>query len=305
MFCASLRRRPSYASALPALIATDGLKLRGELHRLPVWRTHNDSLRTENRLETHDLAIPLHASLNTNICNTEATRELRVLLLAPSCTQELTLPNTLERVHRFASLTGGQDLAIVFLLHPPKTSSFISVKDLTSTERDSDAGTKGVLAYAKLQASLFPRSDIPHIRIFPLASVEGLPGLLTKTIAALSHKPQPKPPSNTPFGMLQLSTTEPPMDRQTAYFATDCFADLRELAIACTEPAKELTSSSPSFGMGGLAFSQPSAGGHHGYMGSSSQGLGAEESLRQLRGLVGEQRYMELAEFWLDEWVVE
>ena len=179
------------------------------------------------------------------------------------------------------------------------------MKDLTSTESDSDAGTKGVLAYAKLQASLFSRSDIPHMPIFPLASVEGLPGLLTKTTAALSRNPQPTSASTSPFGMLQFSTTEPPMDLQTSYFATDCFADLRELAIACTEPAKESTSSSPSFGMGGHAFSQPSAGGHHGYMGSSSHGLGAEESLRQLRGLVGEQRYMELAEFWLDEWVVE
>ena len=34
MFCTTLRRRPSYASALPSLIASDGLKLRGELNRL-------------------------------------------------------------------------------------------------------------------------------------------------------------------------------------------------------------------------------------------------------------------------------
>lgn len=33
MFCTTLRRRPSYASALSSLIATDGLKLRGESHR--------------------------------------------------------------------------------------------------------------------------------------------------------------------------------------------------------------------------------------------------------------------------------
>jgi hypothetical protein len=225
--------------------------------------------------------------------------------LAPSCTLEAALPNTLDRVHHFASLTGGQDLAIVFLLNPPKTPSFISVKDLTSNDSDPDAGTKGVLAYAKLQAALLSRSDITHIPILPLASVEGLPGLLVKTIAALSLKLQHVPESTTPFGMLQLSTTEPPMDRQTAYFATDCFADLRELAVACTEPTTEPTSSSPSFGMGGISFSQSSAGGHSGYTGAASQGRGAEEGLRQLRGVVGEERYAELVEFWLDEWVVE
>lgn len=225
--------------------------------------------------------------------------------MAPSWTLDPALPNTLDRIHHFASLTGGQDLAIVFLLNPPKTSSFISVKDLTSVDSDTDAGTKGVLAYARLQASLLSRSDIPHIPILPLASVEGLAGLLTKTIAALSRTRHHTSASTTPFGMLQLSTTEPPMERQTSYFATDCFANLRELAVACTEPTTELNLSSPSFGADGSAFSQFSAGGQLVNIGTASQGRGAEEGLRQLRDLVGEQRYTELVEFWLDEWVVD
>lgn len=95
------------------------------------------------------------------------------------------------------------------------------------------------------------------------------------------------------------------MDRQTAYFATDCFAGLRELAEACTEPAAEPTLSSPSFDMGETVFSQSSAGGHGGYVRTATQGPDAGEGLRQLRSLVGEQRYSELVEFWLDEWVVE
>jgi hypothetical protein len=266
---------------------------------------HADSADKENRLEHHDLVIPLPTSPNTNTNNAERTRELRVLLLAPSWTLEAALPNTIDRIHHFASLTGGVDLAIVFLLNPPKMSSFISVKDLTSTDSDPDAGTKGVLAYAKLQASLLSRSEIPHISILPLASVEGLPGLLTKTMAALSRKPQHTPTYTTPFSMLQISTTEPPMDRQTAYFATDCFANLRELAEACTKPAAEPSSSSPSFGIGGSALSQSSVGGQLGYIGTASQGRGTEGGLRQLRSLVGEERYNELVEFWLDEWVVE
>lgn len=228
-----------------------------------------------------------------------------MLLLASSWTLEAALPKTLNRIHHFASLTGGQDLAIVFLLNAPKTSSFISVKELTSTDNDPDAGTKGVIAYAKLQASLLSRSDIPHIPILPLTSVESLPGLLTKTVAALSLKPQHTPASTTPFGMLQLSTTEPPMDRQTSYFATDCFAGLRELAESCTDPTAETTSSSPSFDMGGDLFAPSSNEGQRDYIGTGPQKRGAEEGLRQIRGLVGEQRYGELVEFWLDEWVVE
>ena len=228
-----------------------------------------------------------------------------MLLLAPSWTLEVNLSDTLDRIHRFASLTGGQDLAIVFLLNPPKNSSFTSVKDLTSADNDPDPGAKVVLAYARLQASLLSRSDIPHIPILPLASVEGLAGLLTKTIAAFLHTPQHTPASTTPFGMLQLSTTEPPMERQTAYFATDCFANLRDLAVACTEPTTEPTWSPPSFDAAGSAFSPSSAGGQFGNIGTASRGRGTEEGLRQLRALVGEQRYTELVEFWLDEWVVE
>jgi hypothetical protein len=225
--------------------------------------------------------------------------------MAPSWTMESNLPNTLDRIHRFASLTGGQDLAIVFLLNPPKTSSFISVKDLTSTSSDPEAGTKGVLAYAKLQASLLPRSDIPHISILPLASLESLPGLLTNYATGVSRTPQRVPVSTSPFEMLQLSTTESPMDRQTAYFATDCFTDMRDLAVVCTEPVAEPTSSSPSFGADRGAASQSGIAGCHGHLGHAHREHDAAERLRQLRELVGEQRYTELVEFWLEEWTVD
>jgi hypothetical protein len=225
--------------------------------------------------------------------------------MAPSWTLESNLPNTLDRIHRFASLTGGQDLATVFLLNPPKTSSFISVKDLTSAGSDPEAGTKGVLAYAKLQASLLSRSDIPHIPILPLASLEGLPALLIKYATAISRTPQRVPACTIPFEMLQLSTTEPPMDRQTAYFATDCFTSLRDLAVTCTEPVAEPTSSSPSFGAYRGAASYSGFAGHHGHLGHAYREHDAAERLRQLRELVGEQRHAELVEFWLEEWTVD
>jgi hypothetical protein len=305
MFCTTLRRRPSYASVLPSLIATDGLRLRGEVESLALPDAYLLIIRAENKLETHDLDIPLSTSLNTQTGNTEATRRLRVLLMAPSGMLEPNMPNTLDRIHRFVSLTGGQDLAIFFLLNPPKTSRFISVKDLTSTSSEPEAGIKGVLVYAKLQASLLPRSDIPHVPILPLASLEGLPGLLTRYATGLSRTPQRVPASASPFEMLQLSTTEPPMDRQTAYFATDCFTSLRDLAVVCTEPVVEPTSSSPSFGADGGASSQSGFAGYPGHTGHARREHDAAERLRQLRDLVGEQRYAELVEFWLEEWTME
>lgn len=255
------------------------------------------TLRVENRLETHDLAIPIDAGATGQ----GATRQFRVLLLAPSWMSASNLPNTLDRIHRFTSLTGGQDIAVVFLLNPPKTSSFISVKDLSSTNNDLEAGTRGIFAYTQLQAALLQRDDIPQVPTLALASVEDLPKLLSKHIATFSRKPQVAPAHTSSFGLLQLSTTEPPMERQTAYFATDCFDNLHELAVACIEPEAELTSSSPSFRASGASALQ------HGFGQSRlvSQASSAGERSRRLRELVGEQKYRELTDFWLDEWVVE
>jgi hypothetical protein len=95
------------------------------------------------------------------------------------------------------------------------------------------------------------------------------------------------------------------MDRQTAFFATDCFTSLRDLAMVCTEPVAEPTSSSPSFGADRGASSQSGFAGYHGHLGNTRQEHDAAERLRQLHELVGEQRYTELVEFWLEEWTVD
>lgn len=83
------------------------------------------------------------------------------------------------------------------------------------------------------------------------------------------------------------------MDRETVYFATDCFANLREMAMACTEPGVDISGLlGASDGFEGL---QPGAG----------QGRVATEWLRELRDLIGVERFREIVEFWADEWVIE
>ena len=240
MFCTNLRRRASFASVLPLLISTEGLKLRGEytssrLLSLPC------SLPTENRLETHDLAIPLTTTLDTNGQNhITSNRQLRVLLLSPTSISAAHLPHTLDRIHHFAGLTGGQDLIIVFLLSPPVRTNADASDQTISTNTD----IKSTLAYTHLQASLLPRTDIPYIPILPVSNLTNLPELLQKQATALSHRHQQPPTTSNntskPLELLELATTEPPMNRETLFFVTDCFASLRELAMACTEPGVEL-----------------------------------------------------------------
>lgn len=212
---------------------------------------------------------------------------------------EESLPDTLERIHHFAALTGGQHLAIIFLLNPPKASTFVSAKSLTADNTTHETDTKGVLAYSKLQASLLPRNDIPHVPILPLASVEDLPQLVKNHSAALSHNTtQQAFPAASPFELLQLCTTEPPMDRQTAFFATDCFASLKDLAAACTEPVRPLSSSSPVLRDG-------SGSECHRFSAGLGMGSGVQGKMERLRSLVGDEKCRELVDFWTDEWVVD
>jgi hypothetical protein len=297
MFCTNLRRRASFASVLPLLISTEGLKLRGEYISSRSTRL-TCSFSTENRLETHDLAIPLSIKFDTNGHNNIVqTRQLRVLLLSPTSTSTANLPHTLDRIHHFAGLTGGQDLIIVFLLSAPATAD-------TNTSDKTNPSTISVhptLAFTHLQASLLPRTDIPYIPILPLANLANLPDLLLKHASALSnrhHQPSITPNSTTkPLDLLQLATAEPPMDRETLFFVTDCFANLRELAMASTEPGVDL--------QGLLEASSDGFDGAQGLRSSSGEGRVATERLRELRSLVGAEKFREITDFWADEWVVE
>jgi hypothetical protein len=85
------------------------------------------------------------------------------------------------------------------------------------------------------------------------------------------------------------------MDQETVYFVTDCFANLRELAVTSTEPEVDL---------------QGLLEGSDGFEGlQSGRGDGrtatATERLRELRDLVGWERFKEIVDFWSDEWVAE
>ena len=85
------------------------------------------------------------------------------------------------------------------------------------------------------------------------------------------------------------------MDRETLFFVTDCFANLRELAMSCTEPGAELQ----DLVEGSDGFEGLRSGGGEGRVAS------ATERLRELKDLIGWERFKEIADFWADEWVVE
>ncbi|KAK4498714.1 hypothetical protein PRZ48_009224 [Zasmidium cellare] len=217
MFCTSLRRRKSFASIVNSLTSPSSLGLR------------------ENDLRTHDVALSLSSRLDPATGNSRAARLLRVLLLSPSTTSDTKLPSTLERILRFAALTGGKGLAIVFLLSP-------------ADEMGTKASADGMAAYAKLQAEMLNHTEIPFIPILPLPKLEDLANLLKSHQTALSS-PQvsnKKGQGVTPFDLLRQCSNQPPMSEAAAFMLTDLFSDLREVAEACTTSTTDLSSSSPS-----------------------------------------------------------
>ncbi|KAI6826498.1 hypothetical protein KC365_g4924 [Hortaea werneckii] len=287
---------------------------------------------TEKNLDTHDLALPLRPSVDPITSHALGTRHLRLLLLSSSGVVEAQLDFTIERIQRFASLTGGKDLAIVFLLASPPTpahptapiitNSFTTARQLAQQTAQLSAVSErgnldGVIAWTKLQAELTNRSDIPSIPILPLTAPDKLPQLLQKHVAALNSLSHPalKQSANT-FDLLQQCTSNPPMDQQTAYCLSDVFANMAELAAACTGVSSAPQSSSPS----ARAAARASIEASRQFPANDllddpaiwtsqnvSSAVGDDDGrrkLKQLRDLVGEKQCIEVVDFWKEEWLI-
>ncbi|KAK5108851.1 hypothetical protein LTR62_007741 [Meristemomyces frigidus] len=289
MFCTTLRRRVSFSTAIPALTASEGLKLR------------------ESRLSTHDIAIPLATDDGPHPLSAKSLRQLRILLLSPSSVADDKLESTVDRISHFASLTGGQDLAIVLLSSPSSTTASAPRKEQSNAKPDTPTET-GTYAYAKLQATLLDHSgSVPYIPIILVAHLFNLPEVLRKHVSALTRPPLPLQDQPTsPFKLLHHCTMAPPMTQRTAYYISDLFVNLRELAWACSSVSSVPNSSSPS---------ARAAGARDGLLSSQDTlmldtralmpELAAASKLKQLRDLVGEEQCRAVVEFWREEYVLQ
>lgn len=241
--------------------------------------------------------------MDPNTGNTLANRRLRALLFDTASVSTKTIDDTFERIQHFASLTGGQDLVIVFLLNPPRDSSFISAKELAKASHDGIAQQDAIRAYSKIQAEMVNRPEIPYIPILPTSTLEGLSNILEKYIARVTSKtPEPKA-STTPFALLQQCTANQPMSDQTAYNLTDIFSNLKDLAAACTSVSSAPNSSSPSARAASTQVSSINEFGTE--FGTQSSDITAASKLKELRGLIGQQECQDIIDFWKEEWTVQ
>ncbi|KAF2218050.1 hypothetical protein CERZMDRAFT_80670 [Cercospora zeae-maydis SCOH1-5] len=219
LFCNSLRRRPSYASAIPTLLAQAKYHVR----------------------------VPITIENDPHTGASRPTRHLRFLLLSPSTVTDGKLQFTIERIRHFSFLTN-EPIAIVFLLNPPHNSSFQSAKHFA----ESAAGSRldsvdGTLALTRLQAELIDQADLPCIPLLPLHSIDGLPTLLQSHAAKyVNQKPQQVHSTIASRDLMQLCTLRQPMQSFTGNVLSDTFDNLRDMAQAMTRPTNAPASSSPT-----------------------------------------------------------
>lgn len=259
---------------------------------------------TESRLETHDVEIPITHCVQPRTVNASVKRALRVMVLSSSSVREAKLEDTLQRMRHFASLTGGQDLAIVFLLNPPGDSTFMSAMDFAKSSHTGDSNTDGILAYSKLQAEIINHNEIPHVPILPLATIEGLTQVLAKHTTELSRPIRTSKALTTPFELLRLCTTCSPMPQKTAFILSDLFINLKDFAAACSSASSSRNSCSRSTRVADLAFYHSSSFDLPG--GTDVQGPSSDSLIRlkQLRDLIGDRAFRDVIDFWVEEWTL-
>ena len=225
-----------------------------------------------------------------------------MLLVSPCDMIEVKLDQSFKRIEHFTSLTGGRDLAMVFLLSPPAATSFVSAKDLASGTTDEAGKADAVQAYCKLQAEMVNHAEIPYIPILPLCQIDGLSQLLHKHIANVDRSIPKRKPSASSLDILQLCTANPPMSQQTMYILSDLFPTLSDLATVCLSSTSAPNSSSPSVRAAGMI---SKANGTGLVTSTQSSDVDTSSKLKQLRALVGEQQFQDIVDFWMEEWTVD
>lgn len=256
----------------------------------------------EQLLNTHDIAVPITVETDPRTGISKPTRHLRFLLLSPSTVAGGKLEATLERIQHFSFLTT-EPIAIIFLLNPPRNTSFQSAKHFAGNA--AEPGTDvvdGTLAFTKLQAEMMNQADLPHIQILPLHGVDSLPTLLQSHAAKyVNRKPNPTRLIATSRDLMQLCTLRQPMQGFTANVLSDTFDNLHDMAQAMSRPLSAPASSSPTaiaaFALDIL--SQPiERWDDNGNLRMSSDDPTPQGRLKTLERLVGQAETEAMVDFW-------
>ncbi|KAL1383785.1 hypothetical protein HDK64DRAFT_40443 [Phyllosticta capitalensis] len=261
MFCSTLRRRPSTEPIIPILKDRSGLNFQGKLRDTCLFLAR--SLHAEKNFEKYDLIIPSNRG------------NVLVLIVTPGSVEPERLATTVERVRRFATLKGGNDSAILFLLQPLGKTIPTYFLDggvgRTVPVLPASRDPSPIEPYDRFKTALDANSiSAPPILLAP--SNQSVEPVLKAFIGGQqsTHPPSFAESFNTALDILPHCTaaTEP-LDRETIFCLTDLFPCLRDLAYSSTDDKE------------------------------------AQELLKGMNKIVGQQAVQDVIDFWREEWVAE
>lgn len=152
-----------------------------------------------------------------------------MLLLTPLNLSPASLDATTARLTRFAHLTGGVDLVVVFLLQAQTISSNGDKEPTTASPTN---------AHVLLQTLIMRSPDLRGIPILPIAKTSALVEVLRSYITAVTQATLPHPPQKA-LDILPYCTTTGPTRLLTSTLVgvlSDMIPDLKTLArLACLE----------------------------------------------------------------------
>ncbi|KAI1779903.1 hypothetical protein F4818DRAFT_157969 [Hypoxylon cercidicola] len=192
LICRSLRGRPDWTSLVPALLQGKGVR----------WR--------EAKLDTHDVAIPLPS------IGGQSQRVLRAILLSPS---DVGKDECRGRIQRLSRLSGGQDVAIVFLL------------------KQEQGQMSATAALMTLQLDLVGEFEMP---VIPVNSVQAVPTNLMafhRQISTGSGSPKTANPAQS---LLPYCSDRPPLPEHAVNVLTDITSNIRDLLDTASTPAGQI-----------------------------------------------------------------
>jgi hypothetical protein len=233
MFSTHLRHHPLWHSLSPHLLSTPS-----------PWKFR------ETNFQTHHISLPLPITLTSQ----KNSSTLFILLVSPSDLSLSEMPNTIRKLERFSSLTGGANVLVAFILSEEESSG--------GTARTGDGVTLEMQAFIQLQnmcvvalplcstvsfgCTLTSRAVqlTPTLHsiltlptptpLIPIPSPAHLLPTLKSYISTLTTPPAlplSSATANPHLHLLSLCTTNPPLSMHSVFVLSDLFSSLRGMEV--------------------------------------------------------------------------
>lgn len=134
---------------------------------------------------------------------------------------------SISRFRHFASLTGGKDVVVCFVLAIDAPD-----KQKNRSRQSDPPGPHGIHAYNELQCKIAEETDVHNVPILLCTTTSEVVSTIKTYIDSISFK-RPAPAVQRHHDLLSECTTVPPLDSYHANLVSDYFGSMHDLVKAC------------------------------------------------------------------------